>query len=165
MKYRVYRFKTNLKDPRPVIWPVLGPYWCKERTDDHSVIVTYLPSGTELKDFWPDATDIESESEDRDEITFTHDYPKPDWWPIVILTLDDVKKLPLKECAFCKGESVLKLQVREDEHQFPRDFWHAKVECKECGANQGWKIVSDMEVQNADPKLVKEVVDKWNERK
>ena len=43
--YERHRFKTDLEDYRPVTFPPPGPYWCTGETDDHSVVVAYLPKG------------------------------------------------------------------------------------------------------------------------
>lgn len=80
-----HRFKANPEDYRPVTFPPPGPYWCSgegggEGADDpdYSIVVAYLPKGTPVTDFWPEATEIDSEP--RGEITFTDRFPEPDWW-------------------------------------------------------------------------------------
>ncbi len=77
-KWRRYRFQANLEDYRPVVFPTPGPYWCSGSGDEYSIVITYLPTKTNLKKYWPEASDIEFT--DEDEIHYTDRFPKPEWW-------------------------------------------------------------------------------------
>lgn len=77
-KWRRYRFHANLDDPRPVKFPPPGPWWCSGQGDDYAIVIAYLPRNAKLKQFWPEASEVEFT--DEDEITFTDRFPKPDWW-------------------------------------------------------------------------------------
>lgn len=72
------RFKTDLQDPRPVVWPVKHPYWMTGSNDTHSIVVAYADDEAEILRNWPDAEDIDSE--ERSEYTFTSRFPKPGWF-------------------------------------------------------------------------------------
>ena len=85
-----YRFKTwYVDDPRPLIdlVPIKMPWWCTgigytdgvEETwnDTYAIIVCYLPKNEDLKNYWDDAFDVETE--DVEEIIYTDRFPKPDW--------------------------------------------------------------------------------------
>lgn len=80
------RFKANLEDYRPVIWPPRGPYWCSGESDTHSIVVAYFPHSSRgvntvkaIKQFWPEAKDIEFTHVDT-ELEFSDRFQKPDWW-------------------------------------------------------------------------------------
>jgi hypothetical protein len=75
--YRV-RFKTNLSDPRPVVFPPPGPYWVSGFGENYSIVVAYLKEKKELKKFWPEAFD--ADFEESQEIIFTERFLKPIWW-------------------------------------------------------------------------------------
>jgi len=77
-KWRRYRFYANLNDYRPVKWPALGPYWCSGESDTHSVVIAYLPADVDLKEFWPEAIDVEFT--DEMELHYSDRFPKPGWW-------------------------------------------------------------------------------------
>ena len=95
--YERHRFKTDLEDYRPVTFPPPGPYWCTGETDDHSVVVAYLPKGEPLLKWWPDAIEVETVEEEV--IFFTDRFPRPTWWAapdvrsIKPTTLDGIKRL------------------------------------------------------------------------
>ena len=74
------RFKANGGDYRPVKWPYPHPYWCSGTAVDgsHSTIVAYADDEEQIKEFWPEAKDIDSEQ--RSEYTFTGRFPKPSWF-------------------------------------------------------------------------------------
>lgn len=82
MTWTRYRFKANGDDYRPVKFPPPGPYWCTGSALDssYSIVVAYLPEGTTLTDWWPEADEVEEEA--RSEITFTDRFPKPQWWTV-----------------------------------------------------------------------------------
>jgi len=93
-KWLRYRFRASPVDYRPVVWPPPGPFWCTgyggvdlDVDDDdevpcgYSIVVAYFPGDkteTDLKVFWPEATEITKQEEN--EITFTTRFKKPDWW-------------------------------------------------------------------------------------
>ena len=72
------RFHANLNDYRPVLWPPPGPYWCSGVGDDYSIVIAYVRSEEQLMEYWPEASEIDSE--ERDEITYTDRFPKPKWY-------------------------------------------------------------------------------------
>lgn len=72
------RFKTKESDYRPVLWPIPYPYWCTGHTDDASIIVAYADSEEYVYKYWPEAEELDAE--ERDEITFTDRFAKPDWY-------------------------------------------------------------------------------------
>lgn len=72
------RFKANGNDYRPIKWPPPGPYWCSGYdSEDNSILIAYSETKQQIKEFWPEAFDIESEEQ---EISFTERFPKPDWY-------------------------------------------------------------------------------------
>lgn len=73
------RFKANYPDFRPVKYPYPHPWWCTGTAGDesHSTLVAYADNEDQIKEFWPEAEDIESE--ERDEYTFTSRFPRPVW--------------------------------------------------------------------------------------
>lgn len=76
------RFLANEDDPRPVIWPPLGPWWCSGYSGDFATVIAYVPHKTsrkELRKYWPEAKDIECTHEDEP-IEYSDRFPKPDWW-------------------------------------------------------------------------------------
>jgi hypothetical protein len=77
-KWLRHRFRANLEDPRPIKFPPPGPYWITGEGDDYSIVVAYLPPETEVQEFWPEASRIDSDP--RDEITYTDRFKKPDWY-------------------------------------------------------------------------------------
>lgn len=78
MKWRRYRFHASEEDNRPVKWPPLGPWWETGVGDGYTTVVAYLPPDADLKEYWPEADNIDYE--EREEITFTSRFPRPDWW-------------------------------------------------------------------------------------
>lgn len=65
-------------DYRPVKWPIKYPYWCTGENNSSFVLVAYVSDVRELKDLWPEASDIESKEVDK--IFFSARFPKPDWY-------------------------------------------------------------------------------------
>lgn len=65
-------------DYRPLKWPIKYPYWCSGESEDSFVLVAYVDSIEELKELWPEASDIEYSEED--EVSFSSRFPKPDWY-------------------------------------------------------------------------------------
>lgn len=83
-----YRFKTkSVQDPRPLkdLKHIGMPYWISGYTCDNNfntnavIIICYLPKDVDLKEYWDDAFEIETQ--ERSEITYTDRFPKPDWLP------------------------------------------------------------------------------------
>lgn len=77
-----YRFKTKaVDDYRPLVdmKDIQMPWWCTGMASDDSyaIIVCFLPKGEDLYKYWDDAYDIDSD--ERDGITYTDRFPKPDW--------------------------------------------------------------------------------------
>lgn len=81
------RFKTDFDDYRPVNFPPPGPYWCTGYAgdSDHSIVVAYADNEDQIREFWPDAEDIDIEPAET--IIFTSRFQKPSWWPEGKLTL------------------------------------------------------------------------------
>jgi hypothetical protein len=77
-KWTRHCFKVNALDYRPMAFPPPGPYWCSGHGEGFAQLVAYLPAGENLRHWWPDAHDVESEP--RNEIRFTEIFPQPDWW-------------------------------------------------------------------------------------
>lgn len=74
-----FRFKANYGDYRPVKWPIKHPYWCTGSCgEDHSIIVSYGNSVDYIKEYWPEAEEIEVEI--VKEYCFSSRFPKPDWF-------------------------------------------------------------------------------------
>lgn len=71
------RFKTDENDYRPVKWPPPGPFWCTGYGDGSSIVVAYMKNEKQIEEYWPDAEEVEITQ--RDEITFTDRFPKPEW--------------------------------------------------------------------------------------
>jgi hypothetical protein len=78
MPWKRYRFQANLEDPRPVIFPPPGPWWCTGTSDAYSTVVAYLPVDVDLKKYWPEAEDITYT--DYDDIVYSDRFPKPSWY-------------------------------------------------------------------------------------
>lgn len=79
-KYIWYRFKTKaIDDCRPLkdMADIQCPWWCTGEGMDYAIIVCYLPSNLDLKDYWDDAYDIDKE--EKDEIIYSDRFGKPDW--------------------------------------------------------------------------------------
>jgi hypothetical protein len=85
MKWTRYRFHANYDDFRPVKFPPPGPYWCSGTSaygdDDpsrYSIVIAYLPQKSKLTEFWPEASEIDSEI--TESILYTDRFQKPEWW-------------------------------------------------------------------------------------
>jgi hypothetical protein len=73
------RFKTPSDDFRPVKWKPPGPFWhTGYNSVDDSVIVAYVKDREQIKEYWPDAYEIDCEQ--RDEIRYSSRFQKPDWF-------------------------------------------------------------------------------------
>lgn len=74
------RFKANFDDYRPINWPPPGPFWCTGFAGDesYSIMVAYVEREDQIREFWPEAADIDAEH--GREIVFTDRFPEPTWW-------------------------------------------------------------------------------------
>lgn len=74
------RFKADADDYRPIKWPPPGPYWCTGHAGDesHSIVVAYADNEDQIREFWPEASDIDAET--VTEMVFTDRFPEPGWW-------------------------------------------------------------------------------------
>lgn len=79
MRYLRVRFHVDEEDYRPVKWPPPGPYWCSGGGDGYSIVVAYVETVKQLKQFWPEADHIDVMNENVP-ITFSDRFAKPDWW-------------------------------------------------------------------------------------
>lgn len=75
-RYRLYTRSIN--DYRPLIFDDRYPWWCSGYSDFEAVIIAYLPDGEDVLKYWDDARiDV---VQDRNSITFTDRFPKPNWY-------------------------------------------------------------------------------------
>ncbi len=72
------RFNANLEDPRSVKWPIKYPFWISGHGEDYSIVIAYADNEAQIKEYWPEATNIESA--EVKEIVYTDRFPKPDWY-------------------------------------------------------------------------------------
>lgn len=72
------RFHANADDYRPIKWPVKYPYWCSGEGNDYSIVISYADSIAYIKEYWPEASEIEFTEEK--EIIYCSRFPKPDWY-------------------------------------------------------------------------------------
>jgi len=78
-KWMRIRFRANEDDPRPVVYPPMGPWWCSGYGDNYAIVVAYVRKESEVRKHWPEATEIDVMQRDC-ELTFSDRFPKPDWW-------------------------------------------------------------------------------------
>ena len=79
MTFKRYRFTTKEADYRPVKFPPPGPWWCTGYdSSDNAILVCYLPSKVDLKEYWPEAENIDYTEEEQ--IVYTSRFPKPKWY-------------------------------------------------------------------------------------
>lgn len=71
-------FHANEDDYRPIKWPVKYPYWCTGYGEGYSTMVSYADNLDYIKENWPEASNIDVE--EREKITFSDRFPKPDWY-------------------------------------------------------------------------------------
>lgn len=81
-KWLRVRFHANESDYRSVKWPPPGPYWCSGVGEGYSIVVAFVHTEDQIKEFWPEATNIDVMSEE--EIKFSDRFAKPDWWPVAV---------------------------------------------------------------------------------
>lgn len=74
------RFKANYEDSRPVKFPPPYPWWESGFAADesHSIVVAFADSEDQIREYWPEATDIEAVEVEG--VTFSDRFTKPDWW-------------------------------------------------------------------------------------
>jgi hypothetical protein len=78
------RFYGPIDKAEPTRWPPPGPFWetgctvLADFTPGQRIIVAYVKTKAQIKEFWPAATDIETAP--RKEIIFTDRFNQPDWW-------------------------------------------------------------------------------------
>lgn len=79
-KWKWYRFETDADDNRPVVFNPSYPWWCSGYSGDgtRSIICAYLPAGKNIKEYWPEAVYIQSESVKK--IEFTDRFPRPEYF-------------------------------------------------------------------------------------
>lgn len=74
-----YRARFLADDARPVKWPPAGPFWCTGYSgDDKEVVVAFVKTKKAIKEFWPEASEVEFTEES--DIEFTERFPEPEWW-------------------------------------------------------------------------------------
>lgn len=77
-----YRFCSKASDPRPVKWPLPAgsAYWISGEAEGRgAVLVAWLPKEERLKDFWPEAKEIEALGE-AELPEFSGRFPQPAYW-------------------------------------------------------------------------------------
>jgi hypothetical protein len=85
LEWKRYRFKTkSVDDYRPLIFNPKYPWWCSGYTmntqfeADSAIIIAYIPAEEDLKKYWDDAFDIDSEESGPPE--FSDRFQKPDYY-------------------------------------------------------------------------------------
>lgn len=77
--YRV-RFYSYADDPRPLVFPPVGPYWITGDDGACVSIVAYVRHMGQVEEQWPEATEVDVLSE-HERPEFCGRMPRPDWWP------------------------------------------------------------------------------------
>lgn len=72
------RFKANVEDYRPVLWPAEHPFWCSGYGEDYSIVISYANDEDYIYENWPEAKDLEIEEVNG--YVFTERFPKPGWF-------------------------------------------------------------------------------------
>ena len=73
------RFKCDGADARPVVWPIFHPYWITGYSCDGSaIVVAYADDEEQVRNWWPDAIDIECEAADG--YVFSSCFQKHHWF-------------------------------------------------------------------------------------
>lgn len=74
------RFQANYPDYRPIKWPYPHPYWQSGFAADesHSINIAYADNIEQIKEYWPEAADIDTEEVDH--YSFSSRFPKPRWF-------------------------------------------------------------------------------------
>lgn len=75
------RFWVTGGDPRPVVWPPPGPFWCTGyRDSDEACVVAYVPSLEDVTALWPDAVEVDDMGVQP--VTFSGRFQRPSWWEV-----------------------------------------------------------------------------------
>lgn len=89
IRARFYIKKSDCgNDYRPVKWPIKYPYWCSGESDDSFILVAYAEDEDSIKEFWPEAYDINVLEKDT-EVKFTSRFPKPGWYELYEKELEE----------------------------------------------------------------------------
>jgi hypothetical protein len=74
------RFHADPDDYRPVKFPPPHPYWCSGYAGDgsHSIIVAYADDQEQIREYWPEATEIDAQP--AESYVFTDRFAKPSWF-------------------------------------------------------------------------------------
>lgn len=56
----------------------------------------------------------------------------------------------LLPCPFCGGEANVEHSIHDDDHRFPRSFWHVRVICMGCDLAQRWALYGKQEPRYND---------------
>ena len=56
----------------------------------------------------------------------------------------------LMPCPFCGGEANVEHSIHDDDHRFPRSFWHVRVICMGCDLAQRWALYGKQEPRYND---------------
>lgn len=74
------RFHADPDDYRPVKFPPPHPYWCSGYAGDesYSVVVAYVDDEDQIREYWPEATEIDAEP--AEDYLFTDRFAKPKWF-------------------------------------------------------------------------------------
>lgn len=75
----------------------------------------------------------------------------------------------LDQCPFCGGEAKFAHSYHEDDNRYPRDFWHVRIECTECGATpHDWSSYGNQEQRvfnvHVRQKAEASAAEAWNTR-
>lgn len=73
------RFVIKDTDCRPVTFPPPHPWWRTGQGDGYFTCIAYADSIEQLRQYWPDAEDIDV-FEEVATYSFTSRFPKPDWF-------------------------------------------------------------------------------------
>lgn len=71
------KFKVSFQGPPSHQMAYPHPYWCSAQ-DGYWIIVAYADDEAQIKELWPEAFDLVSES--CDGYIFTDRFPKPQWF-------------------------------------------------------------------------------------
>lgn len=66
-------------DSRPIAWPIYHPYWVVRMSADANVLMAYVESLSDIKTYWPEATEITVFQEGCPHYGFNANFPEPEW--------------------------------------------------------------------------------------
>jgi len=75
MSWLRVRFRADLDDPRPVIVPPPGPWWCTGWGE----VVAYVRPGQDIRRWWPEA-EGETDLAVVETVVFSSRFPAPKGW-------------------------------------------------------------------------------------